>query len=309
MTAIDDLVTEHALRQHGVFSVRDLARLGVTPSARRHRIDGGRWVTVHDRVYAVSGACLSWRGSLMASCLAGGASAVTSHRAAGVLHGFPAMAEGVVEITCRRWRRSKESSLIVHETEALEPAPRWEVDRIPVTSPARTLLDLGAVCSPTVVEMGLDFALRTGQVTLGGVRGLLDDVGRRGRNGTGVLRAILDARGTQRSTESPQETRLVRLLRNHGFTGFVPQFEVRQHGRFVARVDVAFPASRVALEFDSYRHHTGRDALIRDSTRRNALIAAGWTVITVTAADLRNVSAVFASLRAALATSGDAKTD
>ena len=238
MTAIDDLVTEFALHQHGVFSVRDLNRLGVTPPARRHRLDNGRWTPVYERVYAISGVPLSWRGSLMAACLAGGSTAIASHRAAGALHGFPAMATGAVEITCRRWRRRQESALVVHETGAFELAPRWTVDRIPVTSPARTLLDLGAVCSPTEVEMGLDFALRTRLVTLPDLQTLLDDVGRRGRNGTGVLRAILDERGAQRPTESPQETRLVRLLRRNGFTGFVPQLEVRHHGRFVAGVAV-----------------------------------------------------------------------
>lgn len=107
-----------------------------------------------------------------------------------------------------------------------------------------------------------------------------------------MLRAILDERGPQRPTESPQEARLVRLLRRNGFTGHLPQFEVRHRGRFVARVDIGFREWHIALEYESYRHHTGREALDRDSSRRNALMQAGWVVITVTAADLRNFSAL-----------------
>jgi very-short-patch-repair endonuclease len=308
MMHVDELVTRLALGQHGVFSTADLQRLGITSSARRHRLRHGRWVTIHEHVFAIAGAPLSWRGRLLAACLAGGTGAVASHRSAAALFGFPAMADDLVEITCRRWRRHHESWMVVHETRAFDLDSHGEIDGIPVTSPARTLLDLGAVCSPSVVEMCLDHAVRVGLSTTGELETLLDLIGRRGRNGTGVLRSILDARGGQGSTESPQETRLVRALRRHGFTGFVPQHEVRHAGRFVARVDIAFPERRVALEYESYQHHTGREALLRDSSRRNRLTGAGWSVITVTAADLRSFAPVSASLRAALATRGDAKT-
>ena len=59
-------------------------------------------------------------------------------------------------------------------------------------------------------------------------------------------------------------------------------------GRFVARVDLAYADKRIAIEYDSFEHHTGKVALVRDSTRRNALAAAGWTVLSATAADLRS---------------------
>jgi very-short-patch-repair endonuclease len=305
---LDAEIATLAALQHGVFTLDDLARLGVTRSARRHRLESGRWTTLFDAVYTLTGHPVPWRGHLLATCHAGGPDALASHRAAAVLWGYPGLHDAPIEITCPRWRRHHPTDLVIHETLTLDDDGRV-VDRIPVTSPARTLLDLGAVCEPGVVEMGLDFALRNRLVTLPAVHEVLDAVGRQGRNGTGVLRALLDERGAQRPTESPQETRLVRLLRRHGFTGFVPQFEVRHHGRFVARVDIAFPESRIALEYESYRHHTGRDALLRDSARRNALMTAAWTVITVTAADLRNFSAVLALLRAAIGASKSAKTD
>ena len=64
------------------------------------------------------------------------------------------------------------------------------------------------------------------------------------------------------------------------------QFEVRVGGRFVARVDAAYPDHRIAIEYDSYRHHGGRTAIDRDGARRSRLLGAGWLPFTATHAEL-----------------------
>ena len=51
----------------------------------------------------------------------------------------------------------------------------------------------------------------------------------------------------------------------------VLQHEVRDGAVLVARVDAAYPDFQIALEYDSYEHHTGRAAAVRDSARRNRL--------------------------------------
>ncbi len=83
------------------------------------------------------------------------------------------------------------------------------------------------------------------------------------------------------------ETRVVQLLRTHGFPEPQRQFVVRADGRFVGRVDLAFPQWRVAIEYESFEWHLGATALLRDSQRRNALIGSRWTVLTATAEDVR----------------------
>jgi len=82
----------------------------------------------------------------------------------------------------------------------------------------------------------------------------------------------------------------------------VPQHEVRlPSGGLVARVDLAFPEHRLALEYDGREVHGGRDAFVADRQRQNALVAQGWTVLRFTAVDLRQVPALVALVRAALA--------
>jgi hypothetical protein len=208
----------------------------------------------------------------------------------------------IVEITCPRWRRTHEDGPVVHESKALDAADCTIVDNIPTVSPELALLTLGAVCSPLVVEMALDVALRRELVTYASARGAIDRLARRGRNGAGVLRKIVDERIPQRAVpESPMETWLLRLVAQLGFPPPVPQYEVRHHGKLVGRVDAAYPEARVGLEFESIEHHTGKMALVGGNERRNRFTRIGWTVIGVTIADLRDRGRLIApTLHAAL---------
>jgi very-short-patch-repair endonuclease len=84
----------------------------------------------------------------------------------------------------------------------------------------------------------------------------------------------------------------------------VPQFVVRDgQGRFVGRVDLAFPDQRVAVEYDG-AWHAGPGQLARDRRRLNALVAAGWRVVHLTAADLHDPDRVLAGIAGALAERG-----
>ncbi|MFI5054046.1 MAG: hypothetical protein ACHQDE_06760 [Acidimicrobiia bacterium] len=283
---IDAYVRGLSESQHGVFHLRQLTAVGVTRAAREHRVGSGSWQPLFDGIYRLTGAPCSWHGTVLAASWAGGPRAVASHRTAAELWQFAGRRQDIVEITCPRWRRSQRPNLVVHETKALTPIDAATVDGIPVSSVPRTLLDLGAVCTRLTVEMAVDNALRRELVDATELRKLLARLGRSGRNGVGVLRSILDERAGRAPTESERETLLLDVLRKNGLPPPVVQFEVREGGAFVARLDAAYPDAKIAIEYESYEHHTGKLALVRDSARRNRLIAVGWLVITATAVDL-----------------------
>ena len=99
--------------------------------------------------------------------------------------------------------------------------------------------------------------------------------------------------------ESQPESRVRVILALAGLVA-VPQHVVRDgHGRFVARVDLAFPEQRVAIEYDG-AWHGAAGHLRRDRRRLNRLMTAGWTVLHVTAADLHEPTALVAQVRAVL---------
>lgn len=297
----DEQLLAFAADHHAVFRGAHARLCGLSDRQISGRIALGLWQRVHEDAFIVAGAPLTWRGSLLAACWAGGFRAAASHRSAAALWDLPGGRRTFVEITCPRWRRAKHDGLVVHETKALEGIDLTEVEGIPVTTPERTLFDLGAVCHESVVEMALDKAENRGLVARESVQATLDRLSKQGRNGAGTLRRLLAVHDpNRRAPESEMETALIQCLRRNGWPEPVPQYEIRQGGAFVARVDAAYPEWRIAIEYQSDEHHSGRRASDRDNDRRLRIIAAGWFPVEATLPDVRNGGArLCAALRSA----------
>jgi very-short-patch-repair endonuclease len=80
----------------------------------------------------------------------------------------------------------------------------------------------------------------------------------------------------------------------------VPQYRVAVGSRVVARVDLALPALKIAIEYDGRWHENDLQRAL-DNDRLAALRAAGWTVIVVTAELLRDHRRLVATVSAAVA--------
>lgn len=251
------------------------------------RMSSGRWLEILPGVYRIAGTPRSWPQDLMAVCLWGGAGTAASHRAAAALWELEGFREGILECSTDRRIRRGELDLVIHRA----TLRRFEVTsrgRIPVTTPARTLLDLGSVASPDAVERALEDALRKRLTTVSRLTSALERSGGRGRRGTGVLKRLLDPRGSdQAALESALELELRRLLKKARLPEPVRQFEIRDGDSLIARVDFAYPELRLAIEADGYRYHSGRSAWQRDVSRRNQIVMQGWRVVNFTSEDLR----------------------
>jgi very-short-patch-repair endonuclease len=127
------------------------------------------------------------------------------------------------------------------------------------------------------LEAALDSALRQGLTSVGHLERRL--AGLPGRK-TATLRALLDDRRGQRPAESRREAEVARMLVEAGLPRPVRQYQL---GRI--RFDLAWPEARIAVEFQSYRHHFGARAWRRDQARTNAAAAEGWLVFNLTEDD------------------------
>lgn len=186
-----------------------------------------------------------------------------------------------------RRRRTRLAGVVVHRSDDVEGAHVVRRSGVPSTTPMRMLVDLGAVVPGPLVEDALDRALALRLVKVPGVQAALDEVARCGRSGAGVLRAVLDGRALGADTpDSLLEPRMARLLRQHVLPPPVFQHEVRDAGRFVARVDFAYPDLRLAMEVDGFETHSSPRALQADLRRQNLLVGLGWTVLRFTWADV-----------------------
>jgi hypothetical protein len=112
----DAALAQVAAKQHAIFASWQLAPFGYSVAARQVRLSTGRWVLLFDNVYRMGGAPPTWRSDVLAACWAAGPTALASHRAAASLWGLPSGRTTVVEITCKRWRRTRHSGLVVHES-------------------------------------------------------------------------------------------------------------------------------------------------------------------------------------------------
>jgi predicted transcriptional regulator of viral defense system len=284
--SIDRDITRLAGRQYGLFSRTDVVRVGGTKAAIDWRIAIGRWERVKPHVYRLAGAAASWRQSLLAACMSWGDDASASHGAAAALFKLAAFKPVTIELIVPRGRWRKEPGVIIHRT-ALSAVDRTIIAGIPVTTPARTLIDLASCASADAVEEALDDALRRKLVSLSRMRWRLDALTQRGRPGIVTMRRLLDAREPAKPVpQSVLETRMLRVLMRAGLPKPALQHEIRDRGRLVAIVDFAYPDVRLAIEADGYRWHTGRARWRTDLQRRNRMTALGWRIVHVTWDDL-----------------------
>jgi very-short-patch-repair endonuclease len=172
-------------------------------------------------------------------------------------------------------------------------APRR--DGFPVTSVARTLLDLAATETTDRLARVIEQAERLQLLELRALNALL--ARSRGRRGCGRLRgALADYLPEAKDTRTELERSFLQLCRDAGLA--TPKVNVIVEG---FEVDMAWPDERLVVELDSFEFHRTRAAFERDRVRDTALKLAGWDSVRVTYRRLeREPSAVVENLRALL---------
>lgn len=268
---------ETARAQHGLVTSQQAVKI-LGPYRKARWVSQRRLVMVQPGVFRLAGALPSWPQSLCAAALA--ADGVVSHRSAAEMWGLIQPA-GYVEISVRPGRTPKlQPPAIAHRSEDLHPELAVDRAGLRLTDPVRTVIDLGLVLPRRGVGEALRVGLSTGLLTLEEVERLRDGLGRQAGNGTGVGRGILEGRAARSGTEeSLLEQRLLDLAGRAGLPVPVVQHEVWESGRFVARIDAAYPDQKIAVEVDGYGPHGSPQAGQPDRTRQSRLVALGWTVL------------------------------
>ena len=187
---LDGVVAGLAARQHGVVCHAQLVELGMSGDGVKRRVRNERLVAFHRAVYAVGHTGLTLRGQELAAVFACGPKAVLSHRSAGRLWGLLRTGSSRIEVTAPR-SRARHAGLTVHTTRCLSTEDRDVIDAIPITSVARTIVDL----AETLTDPWLARAVHEAEVRrifdLEAVEAALGRVsGRRGRH---RLRRVLAA--------------------------------------------------------------------------------------------------------------------
>lgn len=274
-----------ALANHGIFTADDARRDGVTPQTLNRAVAAGRAERVLPKTYRLVGTEQTWEQELLSFCRWSGG--VASHRAAAALWRLSGIPAGTIELVVSHPRKKVRADLVLHVSGELPNGDRSSVAGIPVTSPTRTLLDLGAVVEETVLETALEDALRRGLTSPARIRWQLQTQGQRGRAGTAALRRLIAIRSEQPAAESALETRLARWFRSTKLPPPVRQHRLVVDDRVIARFDFAYPDKKLAIEAHSFMWHSGRDRWVKDVQRERLVRMAGWDVMYVVDEDLR----------------------
>lgn len=273
----DRLVAATAEAQFGVFNRVQAVAAGHTETSMRHRRESGRWRCFLPGVFAIAGVPQTWEQRAMAAVLCAGDGAAVSHRSAAALWGFPNIDTPDVEIVVPPGAKDI-SGVTVHRSG--RPFKTCDAGPIPVTDPARTIFDLCAIIRPSLAEHALDDALRRRLLTLTQLRGEFLRTAGQGRGGTVVMRELLDTRcAGYIPPHSWLERRLLQVLASGGLPEPVKQHPVRHRGATFAFIDLAYPASKVAVEADGYEFHFARAAWEHDRERDARLQTLGWLVL------------------------------
>jgi hypothetical protein len=268
----DQRIAALAAAQHGVVERGQLTALGLSQSAVGRRVATGRLHRVHRAVYAVGHPVLGPNGRRLAAVLSCGPEALLSHASAADLWGMRAYNGSRVDVTVVGGSSRRGDQMRVHRARSLPAEERAVRDAIPVTSPARTVLDLAATLSERALERLLD---RVEIERLTDVRTILATAAaNHGHHGCGPLRRTLAEHvpGTT-LTRSRLEERVLALCRAHGLPRPLVNYAV-----LGLEVDFVFPGG-LLVEADSWRYHHRPAAFARDRERDGILVRAGYRVV------------------------------
>jgi very-short-patch-repair endonuclease len=271
---------------YGLANRSQLRGLGFTDSSIQRLVSSGRISRFLPSVFRSTAVPVTWETRALGGCLRSPGKVWLSHRAAAAHHGFSGCRKGRLEYLSTTHLRPVRDQ-IIHYVAALPACDIEDLRGIPVTSPARTLLDLAGVVDEETLEVALDDALCTHKVRLARLKWRLDELGTKGKHGPALLAKLLKVRGE--GTVVPTtilETKLVRLLRTAQLPIGKAQHVFQEKGRSIARVDFVYPEQRVVIEVDGTRWHAGRRARVRDAERDNYLNIKGWIVLRFTWFDL-----------------------
>ena len=242
------------------------------PSYRR--LFRGVYVAVHVE--------LTFRVWLQAVLLVAPTDAVLSHVTALRVYGFAVRGDGSFHVSTRTTTHSRHPGVTTHRRIGLIPHDRWS--HLPVTSPDRTIVDIATKVTWIELIQTAEFMIHQGFTTLDQLAEFALT-----QHLDGVLRTRRALALIREGVESPMETLLRLMIVFARLPEPACNVDIRDdEGRFLARGDLVYERWKVLVEYDGWHHERDARQRQRDRERREELEAAGWRLIVVTSADLRD---------------------
>jgi very-short-patch-repair endonuclease len=266
--APDARIAAVAGRQHGLVTTRELREAGLDSAAVVRRVRAGRLHRVGRAVYAVGHASLSQEGRWMVAVLEAGEGAALSHLAAARLWEIWRRRATTIDVVSPRRSRLPH----VHWARHLAPQDVTRRNGIPVTTVARTLVDLTAILTSEQLANVIHEAAFRQRFSETATRAAMERATT--PRSLHILEAALQAHASgSAGTKSALEDQFLARVRDQGLPE--PLVNTRVDG---LEVDFLWPESNLIVEVDGPGHRRPRTRR-EDSERDARLSAAGYRVI------------------------------
>lgn len=293
---VDAAVAAVAVPQCGAFSLRQLIACGGDYKLARRRCASGAWQRGPGVILQLPGFPATFRQRLWWAVLIAGHDAVVSHWSAATLHGLTGFPPTRFTLTVPHGRHRRNPVARVFQTTA--PARPVVLFGLPVTPPARTLVDCSRLVGPMRLGAAVDDADADGRF-LPLLQQEFLSLAASGRNGISTMRAVLDVRSADGfvPARATLERRLDTVLARLPVT-FEKEAPLPGREWSSARVDRLCRSPRpLVVEGDGRRWHARVADFPRDAQRRRDSLAAGFPTVDYTYDQLADAGVVEAELR------------
>lgn len=274
-------IAEH---RHGLISRSDYLALGGTDEEISHRIATGRVERLHPGVYYIDSVPATWKTEVLAAVLAAGPDALASHRTAAVLWGFDAVYGCLIELTVPFNEQPDPDGVIVHRTRRTNDLE--VLDGIPITSPAKTILDLASILGDRALLKAARSATRLELCTPEKVDQVVALYGGRGVKGTRRTRRVIRIVAEDQSG-SVAELDLKEIIQDAPIPRPIQQLRVRLQDGSNAYPDFSWSDRMRIVEVDGFGTHGTPEQFQIDLRRQNRLMELGWDIRRFTAQEIR----------------------
>lgn len=272
------------------FTHSDAERLGVT----RRMLQGKRFAQIHPGVYRTRATDPTLRLLICAARLVLPDDAAVSHTTNLRLRGLGIGPELPLHFSTNTIPEVDRRGIKLHRRRATFQT--IDVAGVPALGPRRTFVDVATQLDDRRLLRVGDWIVGSGLVALPELRQYVAEC-----HLDGVRRARRVAPLVADSVASPRESDLRWALHRAGLPHPEVNVDIHDvHGHWLARGDLVYRQWKVLVEYDGWQHERDAWQRQRDHLRREALEAAGWRIIVITAADMANERSVIIRVRQAL---------
>jgi very-short-patch-repair endonuclease len=267
-------------RQGGAFSFRQAIELGFPSSTIADRLRKGAWDRRLPGVYAVAGVDRSRIHELWVAVLAAGPNTTLTHETACLIHGAERLPSKPITLTGPHGWHHALPAVFVHQIDDLQPWHRTTWRGLPVSAPARAVVELAATQSASMIGRVADDFIAAKRTTLARISAVFAELARPGKPGMEKIATVLDARGEGYVPPASELERLLfDVLAAGGLAAPQRQVPLVGHSSVSGIVDGAYADAKLVLEADGRRWHDRLEASANDRRRDAELARVGWQTL------------------------------